>query len=228
MNQPDLHHEGSLTIELVSELMNKLKVALDDVVAFVPPDADVEWVFCKRNWAEKLLDAGLRCAAILIKLEHKIEHRLKDDHKSVDITLCILRDYEAAKAKGFVRNLPMECPKCNGPKSAKAAICFQCTTIRNKELRLKKYGERKRCPKCNGPKSNQSAICVKCTTPYDGHSAISENNPQWNDILEMYFNGVSYQEIADFAGVSRETVVQKFHRMGEKIDVMMGVYVGRK
>lgn len=104
MNQPDLHHEGPLTVELVRGLMDKLKVALDEIVAFVPPDADIEWVFCKNNWAKALQYAGIRCAAILTKLECNIEYRLEDDHKSIDITLCILRDYEAAKARGFERD----------------------------------------------------------------------------------------------------------------------------
>jgi len=101
MNQPNLHHEGPLTVELVSGLMNKAKLAMDEIIAFEPPDEDIEWVICKGNWAKQLQYAGIRCAAILTKLEMNIEHRLKEDHKCIDITLCILRDYEAAKAKNW-------------------------------------------------------------------------------------------------------------------------------
>jgi len=57
---------------------------------------------------------------------------------------------------------------------------------------------------------------------------MSRWNPKWNDILEMYFNGATYKEIAEFAGTSLETVAGKFARMRRRkhLDVIMGVYVG--
>ena len=106
MNQPDLHHEGPLTIELVNGIMDKLKVAMDEITAYTPSDArlgdtDYEWENCKSNWTQTFQYAGIRCAAILTKLECDVEYRLEDDHKCIDIALCILRDFEAAKANGF-------------------------------------------------------------------------------------------------------------------------------
>lgn len=101
--EPDLHHEGPLTTDLVHDLLTKIKVALDEIVKFNPPDLDVEWVICKANWAESLRYAGLRCAAIVTKLEHGFTHDADSDRKCIDITLCILRDFEAAKIKGFER-----------------------------------------------------------------------------------------------------------------------------
>lgn len=86
----------------------------------------------------------------------------------------------------------------------------------------------KECPNCGGPKSSHSALCFKCLTPYQGNSVISRWNPKWNDILEMYFNGATYKEIAEFAGTTLETVSGRFARMRSrgKLDVIMGVYVG--
>lgn len=105
MKQPDLHHEGPLTVELVSGLMDKLKLASDEIAAIEFPADEYEnnllWAISKSKWLEILQYAGIRCAAIVTKLELDIEHRLDEDHKCIDITLCILRDYEAAKSKGF-------------------------------------------------------------------------------------------------------------------------------
>lgn len=107
--QPDLHHEGPLTKELIHDLQDKILSAIREVKAFVPPDNEPiqdEWEWCKDNWVNALEYAGLRCAAILTKLDFNIEHRQDEDHKCVDITLCILRDFENAKALGF--QLPLE------------------------------------------------------------------------------------------------------------------------
>jgi hypothetical protein len=103
LKQPDLHHEGELTAEFVVDLLAKIKVALDQLILFEPPDMDVEWILCKANWAESLRYAGLRCAAIASKLECGVVYQPEDDRKCIDITLCILRDFEEAKAKGFER-----------------------------------------------------------------------------------------------------------------------------
>jgi hypothetical protein len=104
--QPDLHHEGPLTVEFVEGLSHRLAQAIADMKAFVPPDADPGWEICKRNWLNSFEYAGLRCAAILTKLEFGFqEHRQEEDHKCIDITLCILRDFDEAKALNFQRIL---------------------------------------------------------------------------------------------------------------------------
>ena len=102
MRQPDLHHEGPLTVELLNDLMNKIKSSLDEIVSLENPNP--HWSTCKGLWVETLQEAGLRSTAIFVKLSQGIEYRLEDDHKSVDIILCILRDYEDAKAKGFKKD----------------------------------------------------------------------------------------------------------------------------
>ena len=101
MIQPDLHHEGPLTTELLSGLMDKIKSSLDEIVIWENPNPDADWRICQGKWVEVLQEAGLRSTAIFVKLSQGIEYRLESDHKSVDIILCILRDYEEAKAKGF-------------------------------------------------------------------------------------------------------------------------------
>jgi hypothetical protein len=101
MNQPDLHHEGPLTLELVSDLLDKVKIALDEISVFVPEKPDKDWQNCKNKWIDILVDCGLGCTAVFVKLSNNIEHRLKDDHKIVDNTLCVLRDFSIAKSANF-------------------------------------------------------------------------------------------------------------------------------
>lgn len=66
--QPDIHHEGPITIEVVSGLVEKLKTALTEIREFQPekiPDLDQsivsEWIYCQSNWIETIEYAGLRC-----------------------------------------------------------------------------------------------------------------------------------------------------------------------
>lgn len=109
MFQPDLHHEGPLTVELIHDLQDKILTAIREVKSFNPASNEViqdEWEWCRDNWVNALEYAGLRCAAILVKLERNIQHREEDDHKCIDITLCILRDFENTKTLGF--QLPLE------------------------------------------------------------------------------------------------------------------------
>lgn len=101
MKQPDLHHEGPLTLELVSGLMDQISSALFKISTFTPEQPDKDWQDCKNKWIDVLNDCGLGCTAVFVKLSNNIEHRLKDDHKIVDNTLCVLRDFEIAKSVNF-------------------------------------------------------------------------------------------------------------------------------
>ena len=104
--QPDLHHEGPLTTGLIKGLLDKLKIAVDETTAFEPVK-DSDWEICQSNWERELRYAGMRMAAIYAKLSNGIDDfRADDDRKCVDITLCILRDFEVAKSKGFIRDEP--------------------------------------------------------------------------------------------------------------------------
>jgi uncharacterized protein (DUF433 family) len=100
--QPDLHHEGPLTLELIEGLLEKLIAAHRELIDFRPTsDPYRNWEDCKNNWFESLHQARLRCAAIIAKLKIGIDYRSEEDHKCVDIMLCILRDFEFAKSVGF-------------------------------------------------------------------------------------------------------------------------------
>lgn len=104
--QPDLHHEGPITSEVVSELIQKLKTAYEEVRDFKPEIDNIphpaEWVYCQANWMESLEYAGLRCNTVLMKITHNKEADA-DDRKCVDISLCILRDFADAKQQNFVQ-----------------------------------------------------------------------------------------------------------------------------
>ena len=109
--KPDLHHEGPLTLDLIDGLLNQLKTAQHEITEFNPPSLsegdwimDDEWILCKAAWLKNIKYAGMRMAAIHAKLSVGIgDYRAEDDRKCVDITLCILRDFEEAKSKGFDR-----------------------------------------------------------------------------------------------------------------------------
>jgi len=102
MRQPDLHYDGPLTKEFITGLQDRILQAIRDMKAFVPPDSDAGWEVCRRNWVNSFEYAGLRCAAILTKLDFDLqEYKAEEDHKCIDITLCILRDFEEAKALNF-------------------------------------------------------------------------------------------------------------------------------
>ena len=78
MTQPDLHYDGE--------------------------DDELDWELCRWNWTRQVEYALMRLAAISTKLEFGMEsHREDEDRKCIDIMLCIIRDYEQAKAARFLK-----------------------------------------------------------------------------------------------------------------------------
>lgn len=110
MLQPDLHHEGPVTSKVVDDLLKKLETALNEIKEYEPVFDETfspqEWSLCKANWAEVISYAGLRCSTIFAKAKHEVEIS-EDDRKCIDITLCILRDFDDAKEKQFTKPLPI-------------------------------------------------------------------------------------------------------------------------
>ena len=104
--QPDIHYEGEITVEFIDDLLSKIRVAvhfLENQEIHLPQRDQTRWEDCKYNWLEILKYAAIRCVAIQVKLEHGMEsHRADEDHKCIDITLCVLRDFENAKLKNFI------------------------------------------------------------------------------------------------------------------------------
>ena len=100
--KPDLHYEGELTKEFIDDLLSKIRVAIHYLEN---KQGSEDWENCKYNWLESLKYAALRCVTIQIKLDKNIVHREDEDHKCIDITLCILRDFEHAKSKDFINEV---------------------------------------------------------------------------------------------------------------------------
>ena len=53
------HHEGPLTIELLSGLMDQLKSSIDEIVLWEHPNPNADWRICQGKWVETLQEAGL-------------------------------------------------------------------------------------------------------------------------------------------------------------------------
>lgn len=106
--QPDLHHEGPITEELVTDLIFKLETATKEILEYSLPEAqDIssEWVYCQANWIEQLQYAVQRCETVLLKVQNQNKEKPEDDRKVIDITLCILRDFANSKSKNFLKSL---------------------------------------------------------------------------------------------------------------------------
>jgi len=106
--QPDIHYDGKITTEFILDLIQKLKTALGAInrhdYSFMQENdfRKIDWLICRSKWQEILQYAETRCAAILLKIENEYQSS-EYDHKCVDITLCILRDFDFAKSQDFCK-----------------------------------------------------------------------------------------------------------------------------
>ena len=111
MKQLDIHYEGEITPIFIDGLLSEIRSAIHDLenhprdIAWQAglDEPISKWEKCKSNWLETLKYAALRCVAIQIKFEHNCQdHRSDEDRRCIDITLCVLRDFESAKLKNFI------------------------------------------------------------------------------------------------------------------------------
>lgn len=96
--QPDLHYDGPITLEYLSDLKGKIQTAIKELKNINLSDTE-EWFACQEDWLDSLHRALRECSDI------QVENLFEYDRKRIDITLCVLRDFEEAKSFNFNKAL---------------------------------------------------------------------------------------------------------------------------
>jgi len=99
IKQPDLHHEGPITAELCDELIGKL----DGFGEQMPLDRSgfPDWDVCRNNWIDAASYAKRRLREVKRDLESSRPMLPHYHGRIVDCALCVVRDFNAAKALDF-------------------------------------------------------------------------------------------------------------------------------
>lgn len=104
MKQPDLHYHGPLSLDYLDALGNKIQAAIDTLPEIVAEGVGDQfaWEMCRQNWLDTLAHARRKLSRVYASRLGGVPMSEADSRKVVDICLCILRDLEVAKTKGFV------------------------------------------------------------------------------------------------------------------------------
>lgn len=103
MKQPDLHHDGPITVEMIDELIGQMNERAGELPLdmFVEGRLDPEWPDTRNNWLSQFDYAKGRLREVRADVEGGKSILDAYHGKIVDISMCIVRDFDRAQNLNF-------------------------------------------------------------------------------------------------------------------------------